>query len=87
MRITETNERPKIVINESNEHGRAHCHVGEREIKVYVFLDGIVPDEEISKKDLKFIYAYYDKMLKAFCDMEWAVEACPDEFRGSLFKG
>ena len=87
MRITQTNERPRIVINEANEHGRAHCHVGEREIKVYVFTDGIVPDEDIAKKDLKFIYGYYDEMIREFSRMKWAVEPCPAEFKDRLFCG
>lgn len=87
MRITEANEHPKIIINESNEHGRAHCHVGEREVKVYVFTDGIVPDEDLSRRDLKFIYGYYGEMIAEFNRIGWDVEACPDEYKDRLFKG
>ena len=89
MRVTEPNEHPKIIIHEVKEHGYAHCHVGEIAMKVYVFSDGIVPEENLHKKDLKFIYGYYGKMIAEFKRLEWEVVPCPAEYKdkGKLFRG
>lgn len=84
-KITEPKEIPVIIIHESMEHGYAHCHVGQQEIKVYVFKEGIVPEKPLGTKDLKFIYAYYQEMIDKFDQMSWPVVSCPDEFKGSLY--
>lgn len=87
MRITGDKVKPIIEIHAAKEHGYPHCHVGEQKIKVYVFSDGIVPEKNLSPKDLKFIYGYYDEMIEVFNDMEWNVVPCPAEYLKDLFKG
>ncbi len=87
MRITEPKVNPVIEIHNTLEHGYPHCHVGVQKVKVYVFSDGIVPEEALSKKDLKFIYGYYNKMIQIFNDMAWTVVPCPAEYLGNLYNG
>lgn len=87
MRITEPKVSPVIEIHNTLEHGYPHCHVGQQNVKVYVFLDGIVPEKPLSKKDLKFIYGYYNEMIAVFNDMDWNVIPCPAEFTANLFNG
>ena len=87
MRITEKGVHPVIDIHAAKEHGYPHCHVGERGVKVYVFTDGIVPTETLSRNDLRFIYGYYDKMIQKFDELEWDVVPCPAEHRDNLFNG
>lgn len=87
MRITENKVKPVIIIHNTLEHGYAHCHVGESELKVYVFTDGIVPETAITKKDLRFIYGYYNNMINEFNNMNWPVVPCPDEYKDNLYSG
>lgn len=87
MRITEPKVTPVIEIHDSKEHGYPHCHVGIQNVKVNVFSDGIESKESLSKKDLKFIYGYYDKMIQVFNNMAWEVVPCPAEYIDNLFRG
>lgn len=84
-RITPPKVKPVITIHDTAEHGYAHCHVGEREVKVYVFNDGIVPSENLVTKDLKFIYGYYQDMITKFNQISWPVINCPDEYKHLLY--
>lgn len=87
MRITEAKVKPVIEIHGATEHGYPHCHVGTQGVKVYVFSDGIVPKEPLSKKDLKFIYDYYDDMIQYFKSINWVVVSCPAEYINDLYSG
>lgn len=84
-RITSPGETPIIDVHASREHGHPHCHVGPRGITVYVFTNGISPTAPLSSRDLRFIYSYYNELIRCFNGLNWPVVACPPDHRNTLF--